>query len=148
MCEFRKIRIYINIYITRYEIFSKTQWTNFSTMMNQATNKHPHNLHKILTERKLYSWTTSLHPPSISKRTSKHRLNLFHFPSCYRSTFLILLCSRRLVPSSFLPHSRPFGKKGGPASLRIANFRQVFVREIQPTVFTVYKVALEDRVDS
>lgn len=35
-----------------------------------------------------------------------------------------------------------------PGSLRIANFRQVFVREIQPTGFAVYKVALEDRVDS
>lgn len=35
-----------------------------------------------------------------------------------------------------------------PGSLRIANFRQVFVREIQPAEFVVYKVALEDRVDS
>lgn len=76
-------------------------------------------------------------------------LNLLYFllVTVERSWFLCSRGGSELVSSS----SSPFDvdKKGGPAaSLRIANFRQVFVREIQPTVFTVYKVALEDRVDS
>lgn len=78
------------------------------------------------------------------RNTSKPPL----FPSCYCRTFPTALFLERKRTRSPLPSYVAADKKGGHASLRIANFRQVFVREIQPTVFAVYKVALEDRVDS